>query len=237
MSASTDRPMAWRRASRLRTASVRPDRREVGATPSSRLDASATSSADRGIDQTVISRIENGKQYGLRWSRFADLVDALGGLEGLEPPDLSQGPWRQPSGCGPGRIAPPIPAIDLTGDLDDRRTTSQGSTSRRRAIRRRRLATSEARHAGPMSIEWRPDGPATGLAASRPHVMPPLASRGVGVSGRRNQASVAASRGRARAATYQAVVVAASVMPSASSQRSASMAALQPSAAAVTAWR
>ena len=34
-----------------------------------------------GIDQTNISRIENGKQYGLRWSRFADLVDALGGLD------------------------------------------------------------------------------------------------------------------------------------------------------------
>ena len=37
--------------------------------------------AQCGIDQTVISRIENGKQYGLRWSRFADLVDALGGFD------------------------------------------------------------------------------------------------------------------------------------------------------------
>ena len=37
--------------------------------------------------------------------------------------------------------------------------------------------------------------------------------------------------------SYQAVEVAASVIPSASSQRSASMAALQPSPAAVTAWR
>ena len=36
---------------------------------------------------------------------------------------------------------------------------------------------------------------------------------------------------------YQAVAVAASVMPWASSQRSASIAALQPSPAAVTAWR
>ncbi len=34
-----------------------------------------------GIDQTVISRIENGKQYGLRWSRLAELVEALGGLD------------------------------------------------------------------------------------------------------------------------------------------------------------
>jgi hypothetical protein len=38
-------------------------------------------------------------------------------------------------------------------------------------------------------------------------------------------------------APYQAEAEAASVMPSDSSQRSASMAALQPSAAAVTAWR
>ena len=34
-----------------------------------------------GIDQTVISRLENGKQYGLRWSRFAILVGVLDGLE------------------------------------------------------------------------------------------------------------------------------------------------------------
>ncbi len=33
-----------------------------------------------GVDQTVISRLENGKQYGIRWSRFALLVDALGGI-------------------------------------------------------------------------------------------------------------------------------------------------------------
>jgi transcriptional regulator with XRE-family HTH domain len=33
-----------------------------------------------GIDQTVISRLENGKQYGMSWSRFARLVDALGGI-------------------------------------------------------------------------------------------------------------------------------------------------------------
>jgi len=33
-----------------------------------------------GIDQTVISRLENGKQFGMRWARFARLVDALGGI-------------------------------------------------------------------------------------------------------------------------------------------------------------
>jgi transcriptional regulator with XRE-family HTH domain len=38
-----------------------------------------------GIDQTVISRLENGKLGGLRWSRFAELVDALGGLGDTDP--------------------------------------------------------------------------------------------------------------------------------------------------------
>jgi transcriptional regulator with XRE-family HTH domain len=33
------------------------------------------------IDQTVISRLENGRQYGLRWSRFAILVATLDGLD------------------------------------------------------------------------------------------------------------------------------------------------------------
>jgi transcriptional regulator with XRE-family HTH domain len=40
-----------------------------------------------GLDQTVISRIENGKQYGIRWSRFATLVGAMGGLD---IPDAAQ---------------------------------------------------------------------------------------------------------------------------------------------------
>jgi len=30
-----------------------------------------------GIDQTVISRIENGRQYGVRWSRFGRLIGIL----------------------------------------------------------------------------------------------------------------------------------------------------------------
>jgi hypothetical protein len=34
-----------------------------------------------GIDQTVIGRLENGKLGGLRWSRFASLVNALNGLD------------------------------------------------------------------------------------------------------------------------------------------------------------
>lgn len=39
-----------------------------------------------GVDQTVISRLENGKLGGLRWSRFADVVGALGGLGEADPP-------------------------------------------------------------------------------------------------------------------------------------------------------
>jgi transcriptional regulator with XRE-family HTH domain len=44
-----------------------------------------------GLDQTVISRIENGKQYGIRWSRFATLVGAMGGLD---IPEVTQTPPR-----------------------------------------------------------------------------------------------------------------------------------------------
>ncbi len=70
-----------------------------------------------GIDQTVISRIENGKQYGLRWSRFALLVDALGGLGPATP----RGPWPGLANVSP--IAPdPIgnrsQVIDLASGPD-----------------------------------------------------------------------------------------------------------------------
>src|SRR3954447_13774756 len=69
-----------------------------------------------GIDQTVISRLENGKQYGLRWARFADLIDALGGLEvgpgSPDPPGYAPRAARSPAGAGD------YPRIDLTGGLD-----------------------------------------------------------------------------------------------------------------------
>src|SRR4051794_36498804 len=62
-----------------------------------------------GIDQTVISRLENGKQYGLRWARLADLIDALGGLEvGPNAPD--------PPGYALAQGG--SPRVDLTGGLD-----------------------------------------------------------------------------------------------------------------------
>ncbi len=69
--------------------------------------------AESGIDQTVISRIENGKQYGLRWSRFAELVDALGGLDarGFE----ASPPLPRPSFATPE----PRPRIDLADGADE----------------------------------------------------------------------------------------------------------------------
>jgi transcriptional regulator with XRE-family HTH domain len=65
--------------------------------------------AQSGLDQMVISRIENGRQYGLRWKRFADLVAALGGFD---PAPLD----RRAVG---GRSAPSMRhVIDLTIDSD-----------------------------------------------------------------------------------------------------------------------
>src|SRR4051812_33224405 len=82
-----------------------------------------------GIDQTVISRLENGKQYGLRWARLADLIDALGGLEAgpgsPDPPGYAPGAVRSPGaavGSRRGAVgfsgAVDSPRIDLTGGID-----------------------------------------------------------------------------------------------------------------------
>ena len=50
------------------------------------------------IDQTVISRLENGRQYGLRWSRFAILVATLDGLDDAtaRPRPLGGFAWASP---------------------------------------------------------------------------------------------------------------------------------------------
>src|SRR5436190_4214680 len=73
--------------------------------------------AHSGIDQTVISLLENGKQYGLRWARLADLIDALGGLEvgpgSPDPPGYAPGAVASPDGAGDS------PRIDLTGGIDE----------------------------------------------------------------------------------------------------------------------
>jgi len=63
-----------------------------------------------GIDQGAISRLENGKLNGLRWQRFARIVDALDGLEYAAPP-RERPPW-------PGRPTEPTNA-DPTTDVDD----------------------------------------------------------------------------------------------------------------------
>src|SRR3954469_11681516 len=82
-----------------------------------------------GIDQTVISRLENGKQYGLRWARLADLIDALGGLEvgpgSPDPPGYALGAVGSPGGAvesrrgaGGSSGAVDSPRVDLTGGID-----------------------------------------------------------------------------------------------------------------------
>jgi transcriptional regulator with XRE-family HTH domain len=77
-----------------------------------------TLEAHSGIDQTVISKLENGKQYGIRWSRFARLVDALGGLGPLPTRAPHPDPrFRTPTG---DRTASGLPIVDLTiGDESD----------------------------------------------------------------------------------------------------------------------
>ena len=69
--------------------------------------------AESGIDQTVISRIENGKQYGLRWSRLAELIDALGGLDARGFEDSR--PLPRPRFAMPE----PRPRIDLADGADE----------------------------------------------------------------------------------------------------------------------
>lgn len=83
------------------------------------------------IHQSVISRIENGKQYGLRWNRFAELINALGGLDipvqqsRPDSPALEARPTIDPE---PGasrlprvtRTGPtPLERLDLTNDADE----------------------------------------------------------------------------------------------------------------------
>jgi transcriptional regulator with XRE-family HTH domain len=80
-----------------------------------------------GIDQTVISRLENGKQTGLRWVRLAQLVDAL---DGLETPQDRPSPAEPHAGLDPvypiAPAQPPrpriidisLPDVDLGADSD-----------------------------------------------------------------------------------------------------------------------
>src|SRR4051794_28401899 len=49
------------------------------------------------IDQAVISRVENGKQFGVRWARFATLVGVMGGLGDESHPNQLPVPRRPPT--------------------------------------------------------------------------------------------------------------------------------------------
>jgi len=80
-----------------------------------------------GIDQTVISRLENGKQTGLRWVRLAQLVDALDGLETpLErpPPADPDAAWHPARPIEPAQPPKPrvidisLPDVDLGADVE-----------------------------------------------------------------------------------------------------------------------
>ena len=131
----------------------------------------------------------------------------------------------------------PRPRIDLVDGADEPigDDDSDGDDARSR-----RTALAEAPNDSP---DARPDRPRRyandrhqegDVSAERrkSSIKPPSLRRA-----RARPGATAAPARRTRPAPYQAVVVAASVMPWASSQRSASMAALQPSPAAVTAWR
>jgi transcriptional regulator with XRE-family HTH domain len=84
------------------------------------------------IDQTVISRLENGRQYGLRWSRFAILVATLDGLDdataappppwwvrmGLTPPPFMVEQLQQEGLLPPGYEPPSTPSARWDDDLE-----------------------------------------------------------------------------------------------------------------------
>ena len=113
---------------------------------------------------------------------------------------------------------------------------ASGATTNRASRERRTTPGSGRDRAGDMptiGIKTRGSS-ASGLEIK--HQSSRVAARAIGAPGAGRPARRPRGAG-ARARAYQAVAVAASVMPWASSQRSASMAALQPSPAAVTAWR
>ncbi len=76
-----------------------------------------------GIDQTVISRIENGKQYGLRWSRFAILVGSLGGIGAPvaqpRPGDATRRPEAADLPRGPSHVVDLLSGSGASSDHAD----------------------------------------------------------------------------------------------------------------------
>jgi transcriptional regulator with XRE-family HTH domain len=71
-----------------------------------------------GVDQSVISRLENGKLYGLRWARFAKIVEALDGLE-FDAAPVEHPPWPGPAGGRPSESSIDARTVDeITVDDD-----------------------------------------------------------------------------------------------------------------------
>ena len=77
--------------------------------------------AQAGIDQSVISRLENGRQYGPHWKRFADIAAALDGFD-LVTRSLVEAPSPRP---GPATNQGPI-ELDLELDSDEDALPVQG---------------------------------------------------------------------------------------------------------------
>ena len=161
-----------------------------------RLVAASARVGRAGVDQTTISRLENGRLRSLRLTRIGDLDGrAARRLDVRRPPPMPSSRLPPASSRSP-RIQP---RADARPRREPRRASgARGSRADPRA------------GDGCRRTAW---SAASGAAAS------------------------ASAGRRAARPTYQAVAVAASAMPWDSSQRSASIAALQPSPAAVTAWR
>ena len=100
------------------------------------------------IDQTVISRLENGRQYGLRWSRFAILVATLDGLDdataappppwwirmGITPPPAMLEQLRHEGLVPPGYEPPTVPSTRWDADPESELPAAQGLASPRDAL-------------------------------------------------------------------------------------------------------
>ena len=101
-----------------------------------------------GVDQTVISRLENGRQYGLRWSRFAILVATLDGLDdatakppppwwvrmGITPPPFMVEQLQQ-EGLLPADYEPPVgPSTRWDVDPEPETPDADGTTIVRDAL-------------------------------------------------------------------------------------------------------
>ena len=77
--------MPWESIDRIARPEVERGWALIGAAVKRRREGLALTQRDlerrSGISQSAISRLENGRLRGMRWSRFARLVDAMDGLD------------------------------------------------------------------------------------------------------------------------------------------------------------